>query len=167
MTSDSTTIQKNVDNERVEQPCPTPTNNARRKLLKGLLSGLSGPVILTLSSGSAIASSSSRCIDLTLTTDGGDRCVPVGTPGTDVFVRRERLAFFGDDAAGGYVMTPVGGAADTDLCYIYVNPDGTPAPNTTNDATYEYGRKIAAPVAGVDPVRITQSCWTSFGTGIA
>ncbi|MBF0181676.1 MAG: hypothetical protein HQM03_16775 [Magnetococcales bacterium] len=127
----------------------------RRRLIKRLAAtGAGVPVMLTLSSGAALAAASNHCIDTTLMNDKDDyRCI-ANTASENVPERRGlRLDYFGDTAnAGGDDMTINGAAADNDLCLIYHDP-------VTGD-----------PQVGVSPtwgkvganVRITESCWNSF-----
>ncbi|MBF0125967.1 MAG: hypothetical protein HQM02_02040 [Magnetococcales bacterium] len=132
----------------------------RRRLLKGLVTtGAGVPLMLTLSSGAALAAASNKnCIDNTLTYDKDDyRCIANAASETVPERRGLRLAYFGDTAGvGGDDMTINGTAADNDLCLIY---------HKRSDVA-----DAGAPVVGVSStwgkdgtnVRITESCWNSF-----
>lgn len=136
----------------------------RRRLLKGLVTAGAGvPVVLTLSSGAALAASSTTCFAAMNKVDEEDiggalyRCIPNTHPTSETWVRAYRNTSsptFGDS---GNTMSVYGGtpAAD-DRCLLYFTPHGQ-----AGQGTPQYG---SATTFGMDNtnVLITISCWNSF-----
>ncbi|MBF0341833.1 MAG: hypothetical protein HQL95_12860 [Magnetococcales bacterium] len=137
----------------------------RRRLLKSLVTAGAGvPVLLTLSSGAALAATSNKnCIDTTLTYDeNGFRCIAPATEDRYVRVKRGTITgatnvtlnsnpagTLGDDISGGTSTV-------NDMCLVYHTPSGTNTGSPVyGNGTNNYGRN------GTN-VRLTQSCWSSF-----
>lgn len=129
----------------------------RRRLLKGLVSGAGVPVILTLSSGAALAASSNKsCIDTTLTYDKDNlRCIANATVESVAERREARVGTYFNDTTDN--MTG-GTGADSDLCLIYHDPS-TGAPFVGPTIGNSWGNDGGD--AGTN-IRITESCWNSF-----
>ncbi|MBF0296167.1 MAG: hypothetical protein HQL96_13340 [Magnetococcales bacterium] len=129
----------------------------RRRLIKRLAAtGAGVPVMLTLSSGAALAAASGHCIDTTLIYDKDDvRCI-LNTDVENVPERRAaRSTFFATPPATIANGMTGGGDNATDLCLIYHDPTtGNPTSYTT-DSSNTWGKN------GTN-VRITESCWNSF-----
>ncbi len=140
----------------------------RRRLLRGLVTAGAGvPVILTLSSGAALAASSSTCLvsqtDVDDDQNGTVRCITSGAAETqmraitsgaaETQMRANRSAFAGTPS----VANGMTGGSDTanDRCLIYHNPTTGAPTNYTTDSTNTWGKN------GTN-VRINISCWNSF-----
>ncbi|MBF0212042.1 MAG: hypothetical protein HQM00_00615 [Magnetococcales bacterium] len=128
----------------------------RRRLLKGLVSAGAGiPVILTLSSGSALAATSTTCLENQTEVEDDinntERCTANGS--TETQVRADRVGtFFNDtiDAMSG------GTGADNDRCLVYHYPHGHVSQGVAVVGT--------TPNWGKDGtnVRINLTCWNSL-----
>ncbi len=137
----------------------------RRKMLKGLMTGL--PVIITLKSGAAIAATSlqNSCI-----ADGGgnsiealnnannDRCINGIPDNQKAFVH---LSDSNHNWDGGN-----GPGTPNQYCAVYMKSDGSlPTENEHYGATKAYDSNMnrnAAPDINAGYYAVRESCWTSF-----